>query len=83
MFVSVFSRKKHNLPKNPSYSKLLKINSKTTQKEYYLSPQNFYRAGGEFDEYVLCFKSSSPLKIKFYLTIEEVIKNKGEREVKL
>lgn len=78
-----FFEKKAQPSQKPVVFQALKINSKTTQKEYYLSPQNFYRAGGEFDEYVLCFKSSSPLKIKFYLTIEEVIKNKGEREVKL
>ena len=63
--------------------KALKINSKITEKEYNLSPENFYRAGGEFDEFVSCFKSSSPLKIKFYLTLNEIEKNKGTKEVKL
>jgi type I restriction-modification system DNA methylase subunit len=63
--------------------KALKINSKIVEKEYNLSPKNFYRAGVEFDEYVAYFKSSNPLKIKFYLTLDEVVKNKGQREVKL
>ncbi len=53
------------------------------QKKYSLSPQNFYRAGSKFDEFVSCFKSTLPLKIKFYLTLNEVEQNKGSKEVKL
>lgn len=63
--------------------KATKINSKIIEKQYNLSPKNFYRAGGEFDEYVSYFKSSTPLKIKFYLTIDEVERNKGKIPVKL
>jgi len=63
--------------------KALKINSRAIEKKYNLSPKNFYRAGGEFDEYVSYFKSSNPLKINFYLTLKEVEKNKGQRMVKL
>jgi hypothetical protein len=68
---------------SPIIFKALKINSKIVEKEYNLSPKNFYRAGGEFDEYVSYFKSPNPLKIRFYLTLDEVIKNKGQIEVKL
>jgi type I restriction-modification system DNA methylase subunit len=63
--------------------KALKINNEIIEKEYNLTPKNFYRAGGEFEEYVSYFKSSSPLKIKFYLTLEEVQRNKGKIPVKL
>ncbi len=67
----------------PITFKALKINSRVIEKEYKLSPKNFYRAGGEFDEFISCFKSPTPLKIKFYLTIDEVEKNKGNIPVKL
>ena len=71
----------------PSHSqiifKALKINNEIKEKKYILSHKNFYRAGGEFDEYVSYFKSDNPLKIKFYLTLEEVEKNKGNKPVKL
>jgi len=67
----------------PIAFRALKINSKIVEKEYYLSPKNFYRAGGEFDEYVSYFKSPTPLKIKFYLTLDEVEKNKGQKIVRL
>ncbi len=80
--ICFFERKRE-----PSYQpiifKALKINNKTIEKEYILSPKNFYRAGGEFDEFVSYFKAVRPLKIKFYLTLEEVKKNSGSKEVKL
>ncbi len=78
-----FFERKPQLSKEPIIFKALKINSKISEKEYKLSPKNFYRGGGEFDEFVSYFKSGSPLKIKFYLTIDEVKKNKGPYEVKL
>jgi len=61
----------------------LKVNSKTIKKRYNLSADNFYRAGGEFDEYVSFFKSPKPLRINFYLTIDEVERNKGKIPIKL
>jgi len=78
-----FFEKKTRPSQSSIVFKALKINSKIVEKEYNLSPKNFYRAGGEFDEYVSYFKSPNPLKIKFYLTLDEVAKNKGQREVKL
>lgn len=60
-----------------------KINSKTIKKRYCLRPQNFYRAGGEFDEFVSYFKLSNPLKIDFYLTLDEIMKNRGKIKIKL
>jgi len=78
-----FFEKKAQLSLRSISFRALKINSKIVEKEYNLSPKNFYRAGGEFDEYVSYFKSSIPLKIKFYLTLDEVEKNKGQKMVKL
>jgi methylase of polypeptide subunit release factors len=78
-----FFEKKIKPSQNFIVFKALKINSKIVEKEYKLSPKNFYRSGGEFDEYVSYFKSPNPLRIKFYLTLDEVKKNKGQREVKL
>ncbi len=78
-----FFEKKKQPSQNPIIFKALKINSKTIEKEYNLSPKNFYRAGGEFEEFVSYFKFSAPLKIRFYLTLDEVEKNKGSKIVKL
>lgn len=78
-----FFERKSVSSNGPITFKAIKINSKIIEKQYNLSPKNFYRAGGEFDEYISYFKSSTPLKIKFYLTIDEVEKNKGKIPVKL
>jgi len=78
-----FFEKKLQPSQRPIIFKALKVNSKTMEKEYNLSPKNFYRAGGEFDEYVSYFKSPTPLRIKFYLTLDEIEKNKGQKIVKL
>jgi hypothetical protein len=80
--ICFFERKK--IPRHEPISfKALKINEGIWERNYYLKPDNFYRAGGEFDEFISHFKSSSPLKVKFYLTLEEVVENKGEIPVKL
>ncbi len=78
-----FFERKSNQTSSPIVFKALKINSRTLEKEYKLSPQHFYRAGGEFDDYISCFRSSTLLKIKFYLTLEEIERNKGDFLVKL
>ena len=78
-----FFEKKTQSSQEPIIFKASKINSKIKEREYNLSPKNFYRAGGEFDEYISYFKAPIPLKIKFYLTLDEVVKNKGQKEVKL
>lgn len=67
----------------PITFKALKINTKNLEKTYTLKPENFYRAGGEFNEFLSQFKTIKPLKIKFYLTLDEVMKNKGRIPVKL
>ena len=61
----------------------MKINNKTQKKTYRLSSKNFYRAGGEFDEYVSHFRSKMLLKVKFYLTLKEIEGNKGQNLIKL
>jgi type I restriction-modification system DNA methylase subunit len=79
--ICFFERKPKPSPE-PIIFKALKVNNETTEKEYKLLPKNFYRAGGEFEEYVSYFRSPKPLKIKFYLTLEEVKKNKGKIPVR-
>lgn len=80
--ICFFEKKPKPLSEN-IYFNALKINTAITKKNYCLSPKNFYRAGGEFDEFASYYKSSSPLKINFYLTLEEVEKNKGTIKIKL
>jgi len=78
-----FFKRKPTTSNDPIIFKAIKINSITQRKTYRLTPQNFYRAGGEFDEYVSHFKAKLPLKVKFYLTLEEINKNEGNKSIKL
>ncbi len=61
----------------------IKINREKHKKIYVLNPKNNYRAGGDFEEFVSRYKSNKPLRIKYYLTIEEVEKNKGNFEIEV
>lgn len=78
-----FFEKKSSLSTNPIIFNALKINSGILEKKYKLSSENFYRAGGQFDEFVSSFKSFNPLKIRFYLTQQEIEKNKGKIPINL
>jgi len=59
----------------------IKINSEVKRKIYVLEPKNHFRAGNDFDEFVSKYKSNKPLKFSFYLTMDEVEKNKGTNAV--
>ena len=78
-----FFEKKKDSSNKPIIFNAIKVNNKIQKRTYQLTPNNFYRAGGEFDKFVSNFKSKTPLKVKFYLTLEEVNKNKGGIVVKL
>lgn len=62
----------------------LKISKEGTQKRVYiLRPEYNYRAGNEFEEFLREFKSTKPLEVSFYLTVEEVEMNRGPYEVEV
>ena len=76
--VAILFFKRKSKPKNEILSfEGLKINHTLKKRNYTLNPKNHYRAGSEFDEFVNKYRANTPLKIKYYLTIEEVEKNKG------
>ena len=53
------------------------------KRRYILRPENNYRAGDEFNEFVKRLRSSRPLRIKFYLTLNEVSRNRGDYAVEI
>ncbi len=59
----------------------IKINKGIYRRTYILEPKNHFRAGNEFERFVEENKSKKPLKVSFYLTIDEVEKNKGDNQV--
>ncbi len=60
-----------------------KINKEEQKKVYILDPQNHFRTGNEFEEFVKQCKSLKPLEVSYYLTIEEVNKNKGNNKIEV
>ncbi|MEW6557028.1 MAG: N-6 DNA methylase [Elusimicrobiota bacterium] len=53
------------------------------QKEYVLKPENNYRIESKFEKFVKNYKSSKPLKIKFYITNDDIVQNRGQETVKV
>ena len=60
-----------------------KINKEFQKRIYILKPDNYFRAGNEFEEFVKNYKASKPLKVSYYLTMEEVEKSKGYNEIEV
>jgi type I restriction-modification system DNA methylase subunit len=76
-----FFEKKSEPKKESLIFEGIKINSEEKKRIYVLEPKNHYRAGSRFDEFVFKYKSNKPLKFSFYLTTDEVRKNKGTNVV--
>lgn len=80
--ICFFERK--DFPKNePITFEGIKINNEVKKRIYTLTPKNHYRAGNEFEEFVNNNQSLKPLKIEYYLTIEDVKKNNGNNEIEV
>ncbi|MFX0155917.1 MAG: N-6 DNA methylase [Candidatus Hodarchaeota archaeon] len=61
----------------------IKKQNKQIIKKYILKPEYNYRAGSEFDQFLQEFNAKLPLKINYYLLKKDVIKNKGDNEIKV
>lgn len=63
----------------------MKIGGEDSQyeKEYILLPENNYKAGGEFEEFIEEYQQNPALEHEFYLKSEEVEKNKGTVDVEV
>jgi len=59
----------------------IKNNQNIIDKKYILKPKYKYRAGSEFLEFLDKYKSNDPLSAKYYLTNNEVIKNRGKNQI--
>lgn len=82
VIICFFVRKE--LPKHEVLSfEGIKINKTIQKKQYILEPKNQYRAGSDFEDFVNIYIASRPLQIKYYLTSEEVEKNKGKFKVEV
>ncbi len=77
-----FNRKKTPREEVQKFSGMkVRIDGTIERRDYVLKPKNYYRAGNEFEEFVETYKALKPLKVKFYLTLEEVRNNPGKYKV--
>lgn len=80
--ICFFERKKY--PKHEVFSfDGIKINKSLQKRVFILDPKNHYRAGNDFENFVDECQADIPLKIEYYLTMEEVEKNKGNFEIEV
>ena len=80
--ICFFERKKE--PKHEILSfEGVKINKEIQKRVYILDSKNHYRAGSDFEEFVNEYQANKPLKVKYYLTLEEVEKNRGDFEIEV
>jgi hypothetical protein len=73
-----FFERKARPVREPQQFDSLKVNREIKHRRYYLSPASHYRAGGEFDEFVLRYRAKHPLKVEYYLRRETVEAHRGE-----
>ncbi len=80
--ICFFERKR--VPKHEPVSFVgLKIGEGVQKRVYTLDPKRYYRAGGLFEEFVEEYRARNPLKVKYYLTLEEVERNRGDFAVEV
>jgi hypothetical protein len=80
VIICFFERKE--LPKKEKITFVgTKINKENQKKVYILSPKNHFRAGNEFEEFVKYHKAHKPLKVSYYLTINEIEKYRGNNRI--
>jgi len=71
--------------KNPSHTsqtfKLVKIDEEIVERTVVIGPVNNYRAGFEFEEFVSKYRAPNPIKVNFYLFLNDVINNPGSNKI--
>jgi len=82
VMINFFERKPNDLPKiTPIEFQAIKIRSKNPsdreKKNYYLTAEQNYKAGNEFEEFIQNVHVTNPLGLKYYLKLAEVEENEG------
>ena len=80
--IGFFKKRKKPKIKDLKFSGMkIKKQNEISHKEYILKFQYKYRAGYEFDEFLKNYRTSYPLKVKYYLLKDKVLKNLGSSEI--
>jgi len=80
--ISFFKRKKVPKSENIEFKGIkIKKQDNLIEKRYILKPEFKYRAGSEFEEFLIEYPTQKPLIVNYYLLREDVLKNKGYNEI--
>ena len=75
---------KKDIPKaEPIKFEGIKINKSVHKRVYILNPQNHYRGGSEFDAFTNECRSIKPIRVKYYLTFDEVKEKNGDFKIEV
>ncbi|MBD3229445.1 MAG: N-6 DNA methylase [Candidatus Lokiarchaeota archaeon] len=84
VIITFFKRKKKQKKENISFKGIrVGFDSEKKIRRYDLDPKTHYRAGNEFEEFLKDNKCPNHLRVKYYLTAEEIEKNKGEKSIQV
>lgn len=78
-----FERKKYIGDEIVKFTGIKIKNGDRKKREYVLKPENNYRAGKNFEEFVAKTKAVKPIEVRFYLMEDFVLQNKGDEVVEV
>lgn len=81
--VGIFFFERKDNPKHESQKfTIIKVSKTGKQiKTITINPRSHYRSNTEFEEFVQKYRAAKPLKITFYLYLDEVVRNQGNNKV--
>ena len=78
-----FERKKYPHDENLKFIGIKIKNGDREEREYTLKTEGNYRAGNNFQDFIMNYKAKKPIEFKFYLTEALVSKNSGDELVEV
>lgn len=78
-----FNRKRHISSCRQEFTGVKIRNGTQTTRKYVLKPENEYRAGGQFEEFLRKCPAPHPIECRFYLTSDMIRKNPGDQIIRL
>lgn len=78
-----FNKKNYSQDENLNFTGIKIKNGNKINRLYTLKHENNYRAGNNFGEFVKNYKASRTINVKFYLTEQMIVEQKGEQTLEV
>jgi hypothetical protein len=84
ILIGFFKKKKEPSLEAANFEAIkFKKNDKIIERDYHLKSEYKYRAGSEFNVFIDKFKAKKPLKVSYYLTMDDMEENRGGKRIKV